>query len=607
MTITQNTSSESSKRTVNRRVLSYLFPYRKEFFLALFCMILFGASDGIIPFLIKQVLDGVFAEQNRTLLTLLPIALVLFAVLRATADFGQQYIMSKIGHNIVRDIRNQFHQHILKLSNDFFLSNAAAQLISKVTSDVVLVRTLLTDAIAAVLRDSIRVIALLGAALYLDSTLALIAAIVFPIGIWPVYKFGRRLRKLSRQGQDAIGAIAARMSEVILGNKIVKIFGRQAYEAARFENENQALTKTFIKSEKFRALGGPVNEVLASVGVAAVMLYGGLSVMNGFRSQGEFLAFLVAVFLMYDPFKKLTRVNSTIQQGLAGAQAIFDVLDTAPTVIEASQPNKLGNSNDILFESVSYTYPNLSADTAMNSSKQAAIKEVNLAIRQGQKIAIVGFSGAGKSTLVDLIPRFMDPQVGRILIGGQDIATVSLSELRSRIAMVGQHTILFNDTVFNNIAYGNSNSSKEQVEQAAKAAFAHDFIMQLPSGYDTIVGEGGFSLSGGERQRLAIARAILKNAPILVLDEATASLDNRSEREVQLALDSLIENRTCIIIAHRLSTVRNADLVVVMSEGRIVELGTHDALLQMNGEFSRLHALQFVEKETTKDLSNCNI
>jgi subfamily B ATP-binding cassette protein MsbA len=590
-------STSKRQPSLLMRVLSYLSPYRRQFLFALFCMVLFGASDGVVPFLIKYVLDGVFSAHDKNLLTLLPIALILFAALRAFADFGQQFLMARIGHWIVRDIRNQFNRHILTLSPDFFLRKSAAQLLSGITSDVVLVRTLLTDSAAAVLRDIIRIVALLGAAIYLDPVLAGIAALAFPLGIYPVYRFGRKLRKLSKQGQDSIGTLSAMMSEAIVGHRVVKIFAREQKEAERFEAENEKLSRTFVRSEKFRALTGPINEVLATVAVSGVILYGGFSVMSGFRSQGDFIAFLVAVFLMYDPFKKLSRINGVVQQGLAGAQRLFEVLDAQASVRDPNQARALGSSNELSFEAVDFSYTPIGAadGSELAIDRPLALQDISVVIPEGKTIAIVGFSGAGKSTLVDLIPRFMDPSRGRIMLGGVDISSVTLAELRSRVAMVGQHTFLFNDTVFNNIAYGKPGATPEHVRAAAVAAFADSFIEQLPQKYETVLGEGGFSLSGGERQRIAIARALLKDAPLLILDEATASLDNRAEREVQGALDVLLKGRTAIVIAHRLSTVRNADLVLVMRDGRIVERGTHDSLLEAGGEYAKLHSLQFAE------------
>jgi subfamily B ATP-binding cassette protein MsbA len=456
-------------------------------------------------------------------------------------------------------------------------------MLARITGDVLLVRTLLTDSFASMLRDSIRIVALAGVAVWMDPTLALIAIIVVPIGLFPMIQLTRRLRELGRRGQDGVGALTARLQESILGSKVVKIFCNDDFERHRFADANQALTKVFITSDRVKALNGPINEVLASVAVAAVILYGGTSVLSGTRSQGSFIGFLIAIFLLYDPWKKLSRVHAAVQQSLAGAARVFEVLDTTPTIQEPSTPVPLTAGNSIEVRGVSYRY---------GDSPVWALRDISLTIPEGSRIALVGLSGSGKSTLADVIPRFIDPTEGVVQLGGVDLRTVSLADIRSRIAMVSQHTFLFNDSIWNNIRYGNHDATPEEVLRAAEQAYATPFINALPERFDTVVGEGGFALSGGERQRLAIARAILKNAPILILDEATASLDNRSEREVQQALDTLMEGRTTIVVAHRLSTIVNADRIVVMKEGRILEQGTHTELLALGGEYAALHALQ---------------
>jgi subfamily B ATP-binding cassette protein MsbA len=576
-----------------KRIIRYLKPHRRQFWAALLLMVLFGATDGGVPFLVKYILDGIFTERNEKLLWVLPALLIGFALIRAVADFGQQFLMASVGHKVTEDIRNDVNRHVLSLSPDFFVRNSTAEILSRVTSDVLLIRSLLTDSSAAIIRDSIRVVVLLCSCVYLDPKLSLLAVVFFPVAGLPIARIGKRMRKLSKRGQDAIGQLAALFQESMQGHRVVKIFSREQFEQAKFEQGNHELTMTFIRSERVRALAGPINEVLASLAISGVLLYGGYTVISGQRTAGGFMAFLVSVFLMYEPFKKLTRINATVQQGLAGAQRIFEILDTPPTIQEPAVVHPLTSSYEVHFEHVTYEYPRRSQDDGVVE----ALKSITLTIPESKKVALVGFSGAGKSTLVDLLPRFIDPTSGVVRLGGVDIRDLSLHDLRSRIAMVGQHTFLFNDSVYSNIAYGSPSASREQVIAAARAAYAVDFIEKLPSGFDTIVGEGGMSLSGGERQRLAIARAILKNAPILILDEATASLDNRAEREVQMAIEALVEGRTTVVIAHRLSTIRDADMIVVMSGGRIVESGSHDALLAQNGEYSRLHALQFRESE----------
>ncbi len=565
------------------RILSYLKRHRSAFLLALFCMVLFGASDGILPFLVKYILDAVFVQQNQRFLYLLPILVVLLALLRAVFDFGQQFLMTRTGHRIVEDLRNDISSHLLKLSSDFFVRNSSGSLLSRITSDVVLVRTLLTESVAALIRDTVRIVALIIAAFILDPVLALMAFVVFPVAVYPVYIFGRKIRKLSKRGQDSIGSLSALFRETLSGHKVIKIFGRERFEEERFKKANNELTLTFEKAEKIRAMTGPINEVLASLAIAAIILYGGFSVIGGYRTQGDFIAFLISVFLLYDPFKKLSKVHHAIQQGLSGADRVFEVMDAPILIADPATPQALPSGRQVELKNVTFAYP---------GSGGPALKGVTFSIAEGEKVALVGFSGAGKSTLVDLIPRFMDPQRGQVLVGGVDVRNLKLDDLRSQIAMVGQHTFLFNDTVANNIAYGREGATEEEIVRAARAAYAYDFISRLPNGFASVIAEDGLTLSGGERQRLAIARAILKDAPILILDEATASLDNRAEREVQAALAALEKGRSTIVIAHRLSTVQSADKIVVLKDGEIAEMGSHRELLEKKGEYGKLYALQ---------------
>jgi len=588
---------KNSKVHVYKRLFRYLLPHKKKFILALLAMVVYGATDGVLPYLLKRILDDVFGNRDQQMLKYLIMIIVGFSLVRAVFGFCQRYLAAQVGLAIVQDLRNEISRKLLTLTPAFYQKQTTGGLIARVTNDTLLVRTALTDAAAAVLRDSIRVITLLCIAFYLDPVLALIALIGLPIGFAPIIKFGKRIRKLSRAGQDYFGGLTGFLQEMITGHRVVQAFSREEHEQKRFEEENEKFTAAFRKAEKYGALSGPTNEVIASLAIAGVLLYGGNSVIQGVRTQGDFVAFLTTMFLLYEPVKKLSRINATIQTGVSASERIFEVIDEVPDIVEAENPKHLDSRElEVEFKKVSFSYD----DT------KSALSDISTRISSGRTIALVGMSGGGKSTFVNLIPRFYDPTKGSILINGVDIKDYSLSSLRKSISLVGQHTFLFNSSVVENISYGRPEASIEEVHQAAKAANAHEFILELPDGYKTVLGEQGMSLSGGQRARISIARAMLKNSPILVLDEATASLDSESEELVQEAIDQLIQSKTVIVIAHRLATVRNADSILVFSNGKIVESGSHDELLSENGEYSKLYKLQFKDSVSPQHLRSSN-
>lgn len=567
-----------------RRLLGYLRPYWwPHFTLAMICMIAFSATNGIMPFLIRHVFDDVFTAKNMTALKLLPAAIVATFLFRAAAGFGSTYFTEYVGQRIVADLRAQLNQHIQSLSLSFFNRTPSGTIVSRVANDVAMVRGALTDGVASLLKDSSSLLVLIGVAFYQDWFLALIAFVVFPASVLPVINMSKRLRKFARRGQESMGNLTMLLQESVQGNRVVKAFGMEAYEQRRFDEENQRLFRLFMKGTRIRALTNPLMEILAAFGIAAVILYGGYSVIEGGRTQGSFLGFLTALLLLYDPFKGLAKTNTAIQQAMGAAERVMELLDTPSDVCERSDARELtGFSDSIRFENVSFAY-----------EAEPVLRGVDLTIRRGEVVALVGASGGGKSTIADLLPRFYDVQDGRITIDGVDIRDFTLASLRAQMAVVTQHTFLFNDSVRNNIAYGGAETDMGKIIAAAQAAHAHEFIAALPEGYDTLIGEMGLKLSGGQRQRLAIARALLKNAPLLILDEATSALDNESERLVQAALETLMENRTTLVIAHRLSTIRSADRILVVVKGEIVEQGTHTELLALNGEYRKLHDLQF--------------
>jgi ATP-binding cassette, subfamily B, bacterial MsbA len=568
------------------RLLTFVKPYIwPHFVLAIVCALIYSATSGVMPYLTKEVFDGIFANKDQATLTILPFIIIGTFVLRGLVSFGEHYLMTYTTLHIVDDIRNALHGHILSLSMSFFQRNSTGNLISRLTNDVGLVSRALTDAEVSLVRDSTSLIALIIAAFVMDPFLAFIAFVVFPVSVLPILRMGKKIRRFTKKRQTTAGRLTSLMQETIQGARIVKAFGMEEYERNRFAGESRRLVNLGLKVGRIRALATPAMELLAALGIGAVVWYGGYSVIAGNRTQGQFMAFLASMFLMYQPFKKLAGTNTLLQQGIVGAERIFRILDTHPDIPErpdAKQASRL--SQQIEFHDVYFGY-----------GQKLVLKNVNLKINRGEMVALVGMSGVGKTTLVDLISRFYDVTGGKITIDGIDIRDVTLKSLRSQIAIVSQHTFLFDDTVKNNIAYGDRSKDMEHIVAAAKAAHAHQFIMGMPRGYDTIIGEVGSRLSGGERQRLAIARALLKDPAILILDEATSSLDSESEKLVQDALERLMLGRTTLVIAHRLSTVKRADRIAVLVDGAILEQGTHAELLARKAEYSKLYTLQLLE------------
>jgi len=573
-----------------RRLLRYLRPYVWPYFtIAMVCMAGYSATSGALPFLVQRVIDDVFAQKDKTSLFYLPFLIIGVFAFRGLVNFGDHYLTAYVGLRIINDVRDGLNRHLQFLSLSFFQRHPTGTLISRVTNDVSLVRSALTDSVASLIRDTTSLLALIVVAFLKDWVLATIAFVVFPASVLPITRMSKKIKRFTKRGQVAKGNLTNLLQESIQGNRIVKAFGMEKYEIDRFQEENQRVFKQSIRGSRTQAVVTPAMELLASLAIGAVVWYGGSSVIAGGRTQGEFMAFMTAMFLMYQPFKHLTRTYTTIQMGLAGAERIFEVLDEESEIKDRADARPIsGYSRMIEFHDVSFGY-----------GDELVLNNINLEIRAGEMVALVGMSGVGKSTMADLIPRFYEVTSGKITIDGADIRDVTLQSLRFQIGMVSQHTFLFNDTVRNNIAYGDPSKDMDHIVAAAQAAYAHDFIMALPQGYDTMIGELGMRLSGGQRQRLAIARALLKDAPILILDEATSSLDTDSERLVQEALENLIVRRTSLVIAHRLSTIRKATRIVVLVDGSIVEEGTHEELLARKSEYSRLYTLQFLKDEGT--------
>ena len=570
------------------RLLKFVKPYWVRLAGAMVCMLFVSAASAASAFLVKPVLDDVFFKKDLAMLRLIPLAIVGLFILKGLFDYGQGYLMSFVGQRIITDLREKIYHHLHSLSLSFYTKNPTGVLMSRILNDVSLVQGAVSDSVTGLLKDIFTILGLVFVVFYRDWKLALIALVVFPIAVYPIVRFGRKLRSYSTRSQMTLADLSTLLLETISGTRIVKAFNMEDYERKRFSKVNEKLFQLMRKSFRVRAVSHPLMETLGGLGIAAIVFYGGYNVIQGTATPGTFFSFLAALLMLYEPVKRLSNVNNSIQQGLAGASRIFEILDTVPEIRNKPGARDLGEIREgIEFQDVWFKY-----------EEDWVLKNINLKIRAGEVVAFVGASGGGKTTLVNLVPRFYEVNSGRILIDGADIRELTVESLRERIAMVTQQTILFNDTVEQNIAYGNIGQPREKIVEAAEAAFAHNFIRNLPEGYQTRIGEQGVKLSGGERQRVSIARALLKNAPILILDEATSSLDSESEGEVQKAIEFLMQGRTTLVIAHRLSTIRKADRIVVIAGGEIVEEGTHEALLEKDGEYRKLYLLQFINNDS---------
>ena len=582
-----------------RRLFSYVKPYKRRFVESIICMVFVAALTALSMYIIKDVVDKILIGKNTKMLLWICLLIPLVYIIKGIFSYGQTYLMGYIGQKVVLNIRNQLYEQLQRLSLDFYSKNSTGEIMSRLTNDIYAVREAIARVPAVIIRDGFTVIFLTGLLFYLHWKFALISIFLFPLTSIPIVNFGRKLRRVGRQGQNKMGDIYAILQETVTGVKIVKAFSMEKYEIKKFAQENRNFFNIIMRSMRVEALAPPVMELLGAMGISFIIWYGGSDVISGLWTAGAFFAFLGAAFATYNPVKNFSKTNNKIQQAMAAAERIFQILDTKTTVIEKEDAYPLTSfGKEIVYKDLSFCY---------NSSAGYVLRNINFSVKKGQIVAFVGPSGAGKTSIINLLLRFYDTDAGNIFVDGDNIKNFTLSSLRKIVGIVTQETILFNDTLKNNIAYGNMDASEEEIIRAAKMAESHDFITQTPKGYDTVIGEMGVRLSGGQKQRIAIARAILRNPSILVLDEATSSLDTESELLVQEALEHLMQNRTVLVIAHRLSTIRKADKIVVMDKGKIVQEGNHEELIKKGGLYRKLYELQFICSDNGGLLSDSSL
>ncbi len=573
-----------TNKDILSRIYEALKPYRSRLIVSMFAMAGVALCTGAQTYMVKDLLDKIFIEKNEFYLYSLTIIIVFVFAVKGAFYYTYHFLLENVGLAVIKDYRSKIFRHIHIQPLSFFHAYPTGTLISRVISDVTLMQQAVSGALVGVLRDFFSVIVLMGVVFYLNWKLALFCFLVLPVAAFPIVRFSKVFRRLSVRAQEETAQVSNMLYETITGNRIVKAFNMEEHENKRYNSQLDTLFNITVQDAKFRCLQHPLMEFIGGIAIAMFIWFGGKLVIDSAMTPGEFFALMTSLIVAYDPVKRIGKVNSTVQQGIAAATRVFALLDIEPEI--SDQPGAVPLppfTESIVFNTVNFNY----------EDNTQALTAVSLRVPAGQTLAIVGHSGGGKTTLTNLIPRFLEVSSGTIEIDGRDIRSVTMRSLRDQIAMVTQQTILFNDTVRTNIAYGSFDCTDEQLEKAAEAAHALNFINDLPKGFDTIIGEGGARLSGGERQRISIARALLKNAPILILDEATSALDTESEREVQSALENLMKNRTTFVIAHRLSTIKNADRIIVIKNGRIVEDGSHDDLLALHGEYEQLYTMQY--------------
>lgn len=570
---------------IKRIFNEHLIIYKKRLFLALLCMILAALSTAALPFLIKDVFDDIFRNGDLYQLIIFCLSVFMAFVIKGASSYGESVLLTYVGQKIISDIQHKLFKHILSLDLQFFHSNTSGDLLSRLTNDVNLMRNAISQTALNLGKDSITLSALIALMFYRDPVLAGLSFFIFPAAVYPILKIGRKMKKVTYNTQEVIGHFTTELSQIFQSIRIVKSYTSEQQEIERTQKTVHNIFQLVYKAARVRCAAHPIIETLGGLAIISVIAYGAVQVAQNNRTTGDFISFMLALILAYEPLKRLSNLNANLQEGLSAATRIFEIMDEKQNIIDYGLLQKdLFLKGDIQFQNVSFAY----------HTSTPILKNIQFHIQQGETIAFVGASGSGKSTIINLLPRFYDISSGTILIDNKNIQDYPLETLRQNMALVSQEISLFNRSIFENIAYSKTHATLESVQHAARLAAAHEFIEQLPNGYNTIVGENGVLLSGGQRQRIAIARAMLKNAPILLLDEATSALDTNAEKQVQKALQNLMKGRTTIMVAHRLSTVVDAHKIYVLDHGQIVEEGNHKSLLEKNGAYKKLWDMQTI-------------
>ena len=586
-----NVKNKNTIRLLKRLFTNYVRKHHSKLIISIFCMIVVAGATALNAWMMQPVLDEIFINKNKTLIVLIPIAVITIAIFKGLASYTQSVFMSFIGYRLVADVQNHMFRAAIRCDLSFHNEINSGTMISRFIADVGALSRGVHNVIINIIKDSFTFVFLIGVMFYHDTKLAFLALFVFPIAIYPIRRIGKRLRKISKSTQVGFGMLTSKLSESFSAIKTIKAFGSENFESKRIDKEIINIFNLTYKSTKVNSIARPLMEIISGCAIGAIIFIGGSQVIQGQTTPGTFFSFLTALLMAYQPVKSLASLNATLQIAMASAERVFEILDKKPLMKETKHPKDnmidLKEKNNINISKISFKYPN---------STKLILKNINLEIYNGERVALVGYSGAGKTTLLNLLPRFFDPYKGKIEIGGIDVKNLSFNFIRNYFSLVSQDIVLFDETIKYNICYGSNKYSKLDLQNASKKSHCTEFIKKFPKGFNEIIGENGSKLSGGQKQRVAIARAFIRNSPFLLLDEATSSLDSRSEKKIQDSLDKLISNRTALIIAHRLSTVIDADRIVIINNGEVVDVGKHSSLIKNSKIYRHLHDLQFKTK-----------